>query len=44
MPGLPASLRLAENLGVPLERLAEGVEDPAGEEEEPAPETPRWPR
>ena len=37
MRGLPASLRLAEALGVPVERLAEGVEDPAGEEEEPAP-------
>ena len=34
-PGLPAALRLAEALGVPVERFAEGVEDPA--EEEPAP-------
>jgi HTH-type transcriptional regulator, cell division transcriptional repressor len=33
-PGLPAALRLAEALGVPVERFAEGVEDP--EEEEPA--------
>jgi transcriptional regulator with XRE-family HTH domain len=32
MPGLPVSLRLAEALGVPVERFAEGVEDPAGEE------------
>ena len=32
MPGLPASLRLAEALGVPAERLAEGVEDRGGEE------------
>jgi transcriptional regulator with XRE-family HTH domain len=28
MPGVPALLRLAEALGVPVERLAEGVEDP----------------
>ena len=34
MPGLPACLRLAEVLGVPVERFAEGVEDPAGEEGE----------
>jgi transcriptional regulator with XRE-family HTH domain len=33
-PGLPACQRLAEALGLPVERLAEGVEDP--EEEEPA--------
>jgi transcriptional regulator with XRE-family HTH domain len=32
MPGLPALLRLAEALGVPVERFAEGVEDPAGDE------------
>jgi transcriptional regulator with XRE-family HTH domain len=39
-PGLPAALRLAAVLGVPVERFAEGVEDP--EEEEPAePEKPR---
>jgi transcriptional regulator with XRE-family HTH domain len=37
MPGLPATLRLAEALSVPVERLAEGVEDPAGDEPEPAP-------
>src|SRR5262245_23903028 len=42
--GLPVLLRLAAALGVPVERLAEGVEDPAGEEEEPAPEKPRWSR
>jgi transcriptional regulator with XRE-family HTH domain len=35
-PTLPAALRLAEALGVPVERFAEGVEDPA--EDEPAPE------
>jgi transcriptional regulator with XRE-family HTH domain len=34
-PGLAACLRLAAALGVPVERLAEGVEDPAGEEPEP---------
>jgi transcriptional regulator with XRE-family HTH domain len=33
MPGLPALLRLAEALGVRVERFAEGVEDP--EQEEP---------
>jgi hypothetical protein len=32
MPSLPVLLRLAEALGVPVERFAEGVEDPAGEE------------
>jgi hypothetical protein len=31
-PGLPALLRLAGALGVPVERFAEGVEDPAGDE------------
>jgi len=35
-PGMPAFLRLAEALGVPAERLAEGVDDPAEEEAEPA--------
>ena len=34
-PGVPASLRLAEALGVPAERLAEGVDDPA--EDQPGP-------
>jgi transcriptional regulator with XRE-family HTH domain len=42
-PGMAACLRMAEALGVPVERLAEGVEDPAGEEWEPAPERPRRP-
>ena len=32
LPGLPVLLRLAEARGVPVERLAEGVEDPAGQE------------
>jgi transcriptional regulator with XRE-family HTH domain len=41
-PGLPAALRLAEALGVPVEQLAEGVEDPAAEEEgEPTPKRGR---
>ena len=31
-PGLPALLRLAGALGVPVERFAEGVEDPPGDE------------
>src|SRR5437588_1950129 len=35
MPGLPASARLAEALGVPVERFAEGVEDPQDEEPPP---------
>ena len=35
-PGIPRFLRLAEALGVPAERLAEGVDDPAEEEAEPA--------
>jgi transcriptional regulator with XRE-family HTH domain len=35
MPGLPALVRLAAALGVPVERFAEGVEDPA--ELDPAP-------
>jgi transcriptional regulator with XRE-family HTH domain len=33
-PGLAAGLRLAGALGVPVGRLAEGVEDPAEEETE----------
>jgi len=33
-PGVPAFLRLAEALGVPAERLAEGVDDPAEDEPE----------
>ena len=36
-PSLAACLRLAEALGVPVERLAEGVDDPAEGNEEPAP-------
>jgi transcriptional regulator with XRE-family HTH domain len=36
-PNLPALLRLAGALGVPVERLAEGVEDPVEEEGEPVP-------
>jgi transcriptional regulator with XRE-family HTH domain len=40
-PGLPALLRLAGALGVPVERFAEGVEDPAGDEAGPAPGRPR---
>ena len=40
-PGVPALLRLAEALGVPVERLAEGVEDPAGDESDTAPRRPR---
>jgi transcriptional regulator with XRE-family HTH domain len=31
-PGLPALLRLAGALGVPVERFAEGADDPAGDE------------
>ena len=31
-PGVPACLRRAEALGVPTERLAEGVDDPAENE------------
>ena len=37
-PGLPAALRLAGALGVPVERFAEGVEDPEEEEPGEAPE------
>jgi putative transcriptional regulator len=40
-PGLTACLRLAEALGVPVERFAEGVEDPAGLESAPRPTPPR---
>jgi transcriptional regulator with XRE-family HTH domain len=39
MPGLLALRRLAEALGVPVERFAEGVEDP--EEDEPATPPPK---
>jgi hypothetical protein len=41
MPPRPATGKAAGALGVPVERLAEGVEDPAEEESEPAPERPR---
>jgi transcriptional regulator with XRE-family HTH domain len=40
-PGLAALLRLAGALGVPVERFAEGVEDPAGEEAGPDEGRPR---
>jgi putative transcriptional regulator len=40
-PSLAAGLRLAEVLGVPVERLAEGVEDPAVDETAPTPGKPR---
>jgi transcriptional regulator with XRE-family HTH domain len=33
-PGGPTIMRLAAALGVPAEQLAEGVDDPAGEEGE----------
>jgi transcriptional regulator with XRE-family HTH domain len=35
MPSLAVIVRLADALGVPIERLAEGVEDPAGDEPDP---------
>jgi len=38
-PGTAAFLRLAQALGVPAERLAEGVDDPAAQGEVDAPET-----
>jgi transcriptional regulator with XRE-family HTH domain len=37
MPGLPALVRLAAALGVPVERFAEGVEDPAERDADPGP-------
>jgi transcriptional regulator with XRE-family HTH domain len=40
-PGLPAALRLAAALGVPVERFAAGVEDPAEDEPAAAPKKPR---
>jgi transcriptional regulator with XRE-family HTH domain len=40
-PGLPAALRLAAALGVPVERFAEGVEEDDAEEEPAVPEKPR---
>ena len=39
-PGMPALLRLAEALGVPAERLAERVDDPAQEKSEPGTKEP----
>jgi hypothetical protein len=42
MPGIPAAVRLAGALGVPVEQLAEGVDD--DEEEQEPPEEPRRPR
>jgi transcriptional regulator with XRE-family HTH domain len=36
-PGLAAGLRLAGVLSVPVERLADGVEDPAEDEPDPKP-------
>jgi transcriptional regulator with XRE-family HTH domain len=42
-PGVPAFRRLAEALGVPAERLAEGVDDPAGDGPEPVQEKPHAP-
>jgi putative transcriptional regulator len=46
LPSIPAALRLAAALGVPVERLAEGVEDLVEDEEDEAPEQPprRWKR
>ena len=40
-PGLPALVRLARALRVPVERFAEGVEDPGGDEPAAPPERPR---
>jgi transcriptional regulator with XRE-family HTH domain len=40
MPGLPALLRLAQALGVPPERFAEGVEDPRAMSPNPAGRSP----
>jgi transcriptional regulator with XRE-family HTH domain len=40
-PGPAVCLRLAEALGVTAERLAEGVDDPAGEKSEPVTKEPR---
>jgi len=40
-PGLAACLRLAAALGVPVERFAEGVEDPAGDDAGPTKGRPR---
>lgn len=40
-PPVAAFLKLAGVLGVPVERLAEGVEDPGGDELTVRPRTPR---
>jgi len=42
--GAPAFLRLAEALGVQAERLAEGVDDFAEEQDEPVQEKQRQPQ
>ncbi|HJT75672.1 MAG TPA: helix-turn-helix transcriptional regulator [Gemmataceae bacterium] len=41
LPGLSGLRRLAEALGVPVERFAEGVEDPAVDEPAVPPVKPR---
>ena len=43
MPGLPALVRLAAAMGMPVERFVEGVEDPAGEDWKPRPKKPPRP-
>jgi transcriptional regulator with XRE-family HTH domain len=43
-PGLPALHRLAEALEVPMERFAEGVEDPGEDEPAPADKPGRRPK
>jgi hypothetical protein len=44
MPSMAALPRLAGALGVPVERFAEGVEDPPEEEATALPERARRPR
>jgi hypothetical protein len=44
MPSIPGLMRLAGALGVPVERLAVRVEDPAEEEATALPERTRRPR
>jgi transcriptional regulator with XRE-family HTH domain len=44
MPCMPAALRLARALGVPVERFAEGVDDPAEDEPAAPPAKPGRPR
>jgi hypothetical protein len=41
LPNVAAGRRLAGVLGVPVERIAEGVEDPAGDQPQAAQEKPR---